>query len=179
MRRQLVMLAAGLVCTSAAFALDMPARKAGLWELKMHFDNRAVPPQTVRQCIDAATDKLMRSSFGGSPQQSCRHESVSRSGGALIVDSVCDFGGATTTSHAVITGDYSSAYTMHVTSTRRGGPAIPGMASGGESHVTIEAKWLGACAAGERPGDIIMGNGMKINVLDLRKRRGIPPPPHY
>jgi Protein of unknown function (DUF3617) len=179
MRRPSVALAIGLICTSPAFALEMPARKAGQWELKMQFDNHVIPPQTIRECIDARTDKLMQSNVGGSPQQSCRHQNVSRSGGALVVDSVCSMGGGTATSRAVITGDFSSAYSMQITSTRHGGPAVPGMAAGGETRMTIEAKWLGPCPAGERPGDMIMGNGMKINILDLEKFRGMGAPSHH
>jgi hypothetical protein len=170
MRRYLVLVAGCLLCASPALALDMPARKAGLWELKMSFDNGAIPGQTMKQCIDAATDKLMESNFGGSPQQSCEKQEVSKSGAALIVDSVCSFGGMTSTTHSVITGSFDSGYTMEITSKRGGGPRVPGMAPpGGESHMTIAAKWLGPCAAGQRPGDIIMSNGMKMNVLDLKK----------
>jgi hypothetical protein len=46
--------------------------------------------------------------------------------------------------------------------------------------MTMSAKWLGPCAADQRPGDMIMPNGMKINILDLQKRGvpGAPPPSH-
>ena len=56
--------------------------------------------------------------------------------------------------------------------TNSGGPSIPGMAPGGETKMTIEAKYLGACQAGQKPGDIIMANGMKMNVLDMPKMGG-------
>ena len=98
-------------------------------------------------------------------------------GGTITVDSVCTFGGTTTTSHAVVTGSFDSAYTMKVASTRAGGPPMPGGAPGAETHMTIEAKWLGPCAAGQKPGDVIMSNGMSMNVLDLQKMRGAPPRP--
>jgi Protein of unknown function (DUF3617) len=176
MRRRLAALAFCLLWTAPALALDMPARKAGQWEPKMSFDNGAIPVQTLRQCIDAATDKMMTSNFGGSPQQSCQKQDISRSGSTLVVDSVCSFHGATSTTHAVITGSFDSAYTMEVTTKRQGGPSIPGMAPGGETHMTIAAKWLGACAADQRPGDIIMANGMKMNVLDMKKNGGMPLP---
>jgi hypothetical protein len=41
--------------------------------------------------------------------------------------------------------------------------------------MTIEAKWLGACAAGPKPGDVTMSNGMTMNVLDVQKMRGAQP----
>ncbi len=91
------------------------------------------------------------------------------------IDSVCTFGGATTTSHAVVSGSFDSAYTIDVASTRtRAASPMPGAAPGGETHMTIEAKWLGACAAGQKPGDVIMSNGMSMNVLDMQKMRGAP-----
>ena len=36
--------------------------------------------------------------------------------------------------------------------------------------MTMEGKWLGACAADQKPGDIVMSNGMKINIPELQKR---------
>jgi len=159
-----------MASTGSALALDMPARKPGLWELKMSFGNRNIPGQVMRQCTDATTDKLMNSNFGGAAQQACSKQNVTRSGGTITVDSLCSFAGATTRSHAVITGSFDSAYTMQVTTQRTGGPPLPGMAPNGESHVAIAAKWLGPCERGQRPGDVIMANGMKMNVLELQSR---------
>jgi hypothetical protein len=47
------------------------------------------------------------------------------------------------------------------------------MAPGAATHMKIAATWLGPCEKGQRPGDMIMGNGMTMNILDLQK--GIPP----
>ena len=157
-----------LLTVTPAFALDMPARKPGLWELKMDFAGRKVPAQVMKQCVDAASDKLMNSNFGGPAQEACSKQDVSKAGDTMTVDSVCKFGDATTTTHAVVTGSFDSAYTVDVTSTREGGRPMPGMPAGGSSHMTIAAKWLSPCAAGQRPGDIIMSNGMTMNVLDMR-----------
>ena len=169
MHRRLAALAACALTATPAFALDMPARKAGLWELKMTFVGRRLPGQTIKQCVDATTDKLMNSSYGTAAQQKCSKQDVQRSGNTLTIDSVCSFGGATTTSHSVVTGSFDSAYTVDVTSTRHGGRQIPGLPATGSSHMTIAAKWLGPCGKGVRPGDMIMSNGMKMNVLDLRR----------
>jgi Protein of unknown function (DUF3617) len=159
MRRSLAALAGCMLFAAPALALDMPARKAGLWELKMSFDNGAIPVQTVKQCIDAATDKLMKSDFSSAAQQSCEKQEMTRSGATLVIDSVCKSGGSTSATHAVVTGSFDDAYTMEITS----------KVGGDETHMTIAAKWLGACAADQRPGDMIMSNGMKMNVLDMQK----------
>jgi Protein of unknown function (DUF3617) len=173
MRRQLCIVAACLCAASTAWAVEMPTRKAGEWEIKMDFAGHNLPARTMRECIDAVSDRQMNN-IGG--EGNCSKRDISKLGDTMVVDSVCQFGAATTRSHAVMTGSFDSAYTVEVTSTRTGGPPIPGMAAGGTSHMKIAAKWLGPCPAGERPGDIMMGNGMKMNVLDLQKMRGRIPP---
>jgi hypothetical protein len=168
MRHMPVVLALTVIAASPATALDMPTRKTGLWEMKMVFDGRNMPAQTMQQCIDPVTDKAMQARYGGA-QGSCSKQDVTNAGGTMTFDAVCTVGPATTTTHGVIAGSFDSAYTMKITSTREGGPPVPGMAAGGESRMTIEAKYLGACQAGQKPGDIIMGNGMKMNVLEMPK----------
>ncbi|MBN8937069.1 MAG: DUF3617 family protein [Rhizobiales bacterium] len=175
MHRQLAIAVCGFVIATAASATEMPMRKAGLWDLKMNFDSRGVPPQSIQQCVDAATDKLMNSNFGGMSKGSCSTHDVKTAGSTITVDSVCKFGEATTTSHAVVTGSFDRAYTVRVTSTRKGGPAIPGMTPGQAVNMTIEAKYLGPCKAGQKPGDMIMANGFKMNVLNMRSAHGTPP----
>ena len=185
MPRLPVFIAGLLLLAAPASALDLPTRKAGLWEIKMEFQGRSkLPGQTMKQCTDATSDKLMTANFGGAAEH-CQKQDISHSGNAIVIDSVCAFGGATSTSHAVINGDFNSAYTVEVTSTREGARPVPGIAPGGETHMKIAASWIGACAAGQRPGDIMMSNGMTMNVLDIQKgisprgmpTRGLVPPP--
>ena len=42
--------------------------------------------------------------------------------------------------------------------------------------MTMDAKWLGPCAADQKPGDMIMSNGMKINIPETEKRSIAPAP---
>ena len=149
-----------------ALAAELPSRKPGLWEIKMSFESRNIPGQTMQQCIDAATDQMMQSSAGPG-QNACSKRDVQQSAGGITIDSTCSVGGKTTTSHAVITGSFDSAYTMTVTSDSATAP-------GGKSTITMNAKWLGPCAGDQKPGDMIMGNGTKVNILDLQKRGGPP-----
>jgi hypothetical protein len=175
MRRYYAIVVALLLSAWPSLALDMPTRKAGLWELKMEFQGHNLPAQLMQQCTDASTDKLMTFNFGGAAERNCQKRDVSNTGGTITVDSVCQFGDATTTSHAVVSGDFNSAYTVQINSTRQGGRPVPGAAPGGESHMTIAAKYLGPCTNGQKPGDVMMGNGMKMNVLEIQKMGGAPP----
>jgi Protein of unknown function (DUF3617) len=150
----------GLVLQAQAFAADAPARKPGLWEVKTSIDGhgRAV---AVQQCIDAATDQMLQSSAGPFSAPACAGREVNKSDTGMTIDSRCDFNGKPASAHAVVTGSFDSAYTMTVTAE---GSDLPAM------KMTMEAKWLGACAAGQQPGDVIMANGVKVNVPELQKR---------
>jgi hypothetical protein len=175
MRRTLPLAAAvAILLTAPASALDLPARKAGLWEIKMSFEGRNILPQASQHCIDAETDKLMNSIGAARRGENCSKQDMRRVGGEIIVDSVCKFGDATTTSHAVVSGDFNSAYSVKVSSKREGGRPLPGMPADGVTNMTINAKWLGACKPDQKPGDMIMAGGRKINIHDLQNIPGMP-----
>jgi hypothetical protein len=38
--------------------------------------------------------------------------------------------------------------------------------------MTIEAKWTGACKADQKPGDMVLPNGMKMNINDIPRMPG-------
>lgn len=164
---------AGLVTLAPALAIgaEMPARKAGLWQMTMVFDGAGMPHQVVKQCIDAATDKEMNSLGGRMGAESCSQPAIQRAGDSIIIDSECKMGGHTTRSHAVATGDFNSAYTVKVDS-KQDGPPAPGMPAA--MSMTINAKWLGPCTAGQKPGDMIMSNGMTINIHNMPSMGGMP-----
>ena len=165
---------AAAVFATAAFAAELPTRKAGLWDMKMTFEGRNLPPQAMQHCVDATTDKLMNAQFGGMSKDICSKQDVQVSGNTITMDSVCKFGPSTATSHAVITGSFDRAYTVKVTTTRDGGPQMPGVAPNQPTNMTIEAKWLGPCKPDQKPGDVVV-NGRKMNVLEMPSAR--PPQP--
>jgi hypothetical protein len=161
-----------LVAAMPTLAAELPSRKAGLWEVTMSFENRNGASPQIQQCIDAATDQMMQSSAGPLAQAACSKRDIQKSGNTVTIDSACTLGGKTATSHAVITGSFDSAYTMTVTSESDGLP-------GGKMTMTMAAKWLGPCTADQKPGDMIMGNGLKMNILEMQKRgasQGVPLP---
>ena len=65
MCRHLMLAAACVLFATPVLAIDMPTRKAGLWELKMTFAQPELPAHVVRQCTDAAADKLEESASRG------------------------------------------------------------------------------------------------------------------
>jgi hypothetical protein len=169
MYRQLAIAACGVFIVSSATAEDFPTRKAGLWDMSIAFEGGKMPSQTMQHCVDAQSDKLMNANFGGMAKEGCSQKDVKRSGDTITMDSVCKSDMGTTTSHAVITGNFDSAFTVKMSSTTEGGKPRAGMPANHSSNMTVQAKWLGACKAGQKPGDIMMPNGIKMNVMDLQK----------
>ena len=46
-----------------ARAVEMPVRKAGLWEMKIVRTGSQLPEMTMQHCTDEATDKAMSTGF--------------------------------------------------------------------------------------------------------------------
>ena len=165
MRPYLLLIPASLFCAMPAVSDELPQRKAGLWEIKMVMGGRELPFRNIQQCTDAETDAAMSTNLGGAMGSDCAQPRISNSGGTITMDSTCKIGSSTTSTRAVITGDFDSAYTIAVMPMPAGGAATAG--SGAQPHMTMHAKWIGPCLAGQRPGDIIMPGGIKLNIRSL------------
>jgi hypothetical protein len=159
-----------MICNSSAPAAELPSRKPGLWQVKTRIENSKVPGREVQQCIDAETDQMTQSSAGPFAAAACPERAVQRSENSVVIDSSCTVGGKPATAHAEVTGSFDSAYTMTVT-------AQSGDFPDGKMIMTMEGKWLGPCAANQKPGDIVMGNGVKINIPEMMKRSASPDNP--
>jgi hypothetical protein len=152
-----------LTCAMPALAAELPSRKPGLWQVKTSVEGSSAPARAIQQCIDAATDQMLQSSAGPFAPEVCPQRDVQRSENSFTIDSTCAIGGKPATAHAVVNGSFDSAYTMTVTSKSEDIP-------GGKMIMTMEGEWLGPCAADQKPGDIVMSNGMKINIPEMAKR---------
>jgi Protein of unknown function (DUF3617) len=173
MTRQLLAfcLAAGLLMAlhaADAGADELPIRKPGLWEMKMVKTGSAPPDLTMQHCTDETTDKAMSTAFSPMSKEVCSKREIQKTSTGYVSDAVCSIGGMSITSHSDITGDFNSAYTVKTTSHSEHGPSgLPR-----DSTMTIEAKWLGACKPDQKPGDIVMPGGFKINTKDAEKLKG-------
>jgi hypothetical protein len=132
---------------AASAAQDGMQRKSGLWELRM---SAAAPPMT--QCVDQARDGVLPQ-WGAQlgKDAKCTQSNVQKQTGRMSFESSCQMTGMTSKSTTVISGDMNSAYRMEVRS--KYDPPFMGQT---ESSLTIDAKWLGACKPGQRPGDTTM-----------------------
>ena len=165
-------LALGLVAlpVSGARAVDLPLRKAGLWEMKVLHTGSPMPEMTMQHCTDETTDKSMSTAVSPMGKDICSKQDIQKTATGYATDSVCGIAGMSIKSHAEIIGDFNSAYTVKSSSHAEGGAA-----GSRDTTMTIEAKWLGACKSDQKPGDIIMPGGMKMNVKDMEKLKGLLP----
>ena len=160
-----------LLPVSAAVAVELPIRKAGLWEMKVLSTGAPSPEMTMQQCTDETTDKDMSTAMSPMAKEMCSKQDIQKTSAGYVTDSVCAIAGTTIKSKAEITGDFNSAYTVKSTSRSEGGPA----GAARDSSTTIEAKWLGACKADQKAGDIMMPGGMKMNIKDMEKLKALIP----
>jgi hypothetical protein len=160
-----------LAPASGARADELPIRKAGLWEMKVMRTGSPMPDMTMQQCSDETTDKEMSTAFAPMSKDICSKKDIQKTATGYVSDSVCGMAGVSIASHSEIVGDFNSAYTVKTVSHTDSGPA----AVKGNHETTIQAKWLGACKADQKPGDIVMPGGLKMNIHDLDKLKALLP----
>ena len=160
LQRLVPVLAASIVAPALAQNVDLPMRKEGLWQMSTTVSG--APATTSTLCMDKTFGKEMLQMGNSMQKDLCSKNELSRDGDKVHLHSVCKFGDTTATSKgtAVFSGD--TAYRMDMLSTYN--PPMMGMK---EARTTVEAKWLGACKPGQKPGDVTMANGMTFNLRTM------------
>jgi hypothetical protein len=160
-----------VMLTTGVMAEELPLRKPGLWEMKIAKVGSQLPALTTQQCTDPSVDKEMVNTVSPIAKQICSKQSLQKTATGYVNDTVCTVAGATITSHSEISGDFDSAYTVTTEAKTDKGPEQLR-----DTTTKIEAKWLGDCKPGQKPGDIVMpGGGFKLNVKDAEKLKNLLP----
>lgn len=155
-----------LALSLQATAADLPKRKPGLWEISTQMAG-APAHAPIQQCIDANTDNLMQQRAKADKMaHQCSVMDIKRQGDKTVIHSVCKIETTTATTDAVISGNFESGYRNDMTV--RYDPPMMGMST---AKMTQEAKWLGPCKAGQKPGDIIAPGMGTFNMQDTEKNR--------
>lgn len=151
------LLGLALSVPAGAQNIDLPIRKEGLWQMSTIVSG--APATTSTLCMDKSFSKEMLQMGGSMQKELCSRNEMTRDGDKVHMQSVCKFGESTATSKgtAVFRGD--TAYRMDMQSSYS--PPLMGMK---EAKTTVEAKWLGPCKPGQKPGDVTMANGMTFNI---------------
>ena len=119
----------------------------------------------MQQCIDEKTDDLMKKEMGENQKTQCSKNEMRKEGDKVVAESVCKVRKQHCDRPArCLRASFDSAYKADIKSTYE--PPLRGMK---ESSSVIEAKWLGPCKAGQKPGDIVMPGMPNINMDAMRK----------
>lgn len=141
---------------------QMPKREPGLWEMTVSTGVANAPPQTVKLCIDAATDATLFNYGIGASKKACSKNELKIEGKQVTGDAVCNVAGTQMTSHSTtkFTGEiaYHTDVKVHYE---------PPMMGQSDATMVQDGKWTGPCPADMQPGDMIGPDGAKINLMQM------------
>lgn len=152
----------------SASGSPQPARKAGLWEvtLSAHASQgpgSAMQPEvTVRQCTSPAAEPVMLLALLPG-QENCSGTRIARRagpGGGHEITTTCRSHDGVVQGRMELWGDLKSVY-GGVFSAR-----FPQAPQNNVGPVPFQGRWLGNCGPGQRAGDMLLPNGITVNVVD-------------
>jgi hypothetical protein len=162
MRTQWILIAALVTSVTCVQAQDVPKRKPGLWEIVTSSDRSNSAARTVKMCTDEKTGGLFSQLGDRVSKGVCSRRDVQNQGSQIVTDSVCTIAKSQVTSHTVMTFDSPTSFTIEVHS--RYEPALFGKS---ETSSTQVGKWVGACPADMKAGDVVTPTGTKINLNSM------------
>ncbi len=135
------------------------SQKPGLWQLTQSIAGH--PGMVTKMCVDASMGGNMASLGMNASLHNvdCSQKSVSQTATGVDVAMTCTTSGRTLDSHVHVerVGDSEFHQTMDATFT----PAVAGHS---QISSTTDGKWLGACPADMKPGDVVTATGVKVNM---------------
>ena len=134
---------------------ELPQRKPGLWETK----SIGAEGQTIaKQCVGPGTDQAAMGALAGG---ACSKTQITKTATGYSVATECAMGAIKASGSSVITGDFQTQMRTEGSTTLTG---MPGQSGPAERKIVVEARRLGDCEAGQKPGDIIMPDGKVISM---------------
>lgn len=167
-----LLLACGTLGSATSAETEFPKRRAGLWEVRsVGAQASGLPP--TRFCAGDGTDSAqshLDRSVGA--RGSCTLGAFRRAGDAWLAESICREGRTVVTSRAIAIGDFDTAYRIDTLVSYE--PPLGGVRR--EDRDALEARWLGPCSAGQKPGDIVVPGMGTLNMVDGTFRAETPAP---
>ncbi len=146
---------------------SLPVRKPGLWEVTIRgVGDSMMRQQKVQQCTSEEAESIMLLSVVPG-QEHCHDVTVKKSGKEHErheIRTTCYVHDNRVEAAVELSGDLQATYrgVFEVTYSK------PVRFNPGRTE--FEGRWLGACKAGQRVGDMLLPNGATVNVVDDRKR---------
>jgi len=144
------------------FGFDFPRRKPGLWEIRnAASENLGMPP--TNYCVGEQTDTAAQHLDRVAGEKgSCSIGPFKRVGLSWVAESVCKDSRSVVVSQSVASGDFQSQYRIDTLVFYS-----PPLANNKrEDKEAVVARYLGACPAGHRPGDLVVPGMGVLNMGD-------------
>jgi hypothetical protein len=173
MHTRLLFVLCALLLPLGAAAQQYPKLKPGLWDMNRGSDRPNAPGMHMSVCVDESLQKEMWEMGAGAMKGMCSKTDFHMSGNTGSGEFICNMGGSTMHSKSTMTVTGDTAWHTDVDTTFD--PPLNGAA---KSHSTLDARYVGACKPGQRPGDMTLPNGQTINMRDMAGGRmppGAPP----
>jgi hypothetical protein len=148
-----------------ALAAEPPVLKSGLWELSRSTDQQPEPKRLTTMCLDESVQSQMREFGLGVAKELCTKSDRRLEGNHLTIDAVCKLGQTTMTTHSATVFSGNTAY--HTEGSATYDPPLMNVT---EAKTSVDAKWVGDCKPGQRPGDITLESGQTINIKTMIRR---------
>lgn len=130
-----------------AAALELPVQKPGLWQTTMKGEKIPGGSRSYSMCLDAASLAEAKASADAHLKDDCSKSDVHMQGSTWIAESTCTLSGMHVVAHSetTFTGDESfhTQITSSYDSPKHGTT---------NSMMTVDSKYLGACAPGQKVG---------------------------
>jgi hypothetical protein len=170
-RAALAALASASAFAAAAIAAPpaaIPPLRPGLWEATTVSAGRPQPrPAMTRMCLDQQTQRHVLDQLTLAMPRMCSRNQAAMRGGRFVTDSSCTFGASTIEGRTETTFFRDTGYRTEVVG--RVGPT--GQAAPIQKAV-IDARYAGTCPKGMKPGDMVLPNGLTLNLVQMSAMLG-------
>jgi hypothetical protein len=157
--------------SASVFAAPPPAippLRPGLWEATTVPAGRPQPRAGVtRVCLDKHTQGHVLAQLTMAMPRMCSRNQLAMRGGRFVTDSSCTFGASTIEGRTETTFFRDTAYRMEVVG--RVGPT--GQLAPMQKAV-IDGRYAGSCPKGMKPGDMVLPNGLTLNLVQMSAMLG-------
>lgn len=157
------LLAIAFSATPAAAEQTLPARKAGLWELKTTMDEGNGPrDQTLKICID---DRMEANTIAASIQDhkaNCTKYEIKSADGVTTADGECTYNNRAVISRTEMSGDFQKSFVVKISSTTSDATKQQSIVI--KRTITQNGTYLGDSCGDLKGGEAIAPNGEKIAV---------------
>jgi hypothetical protein len=155
-----------------AMAAEPPVLKSGLWEVTRVISQQPDRRSVTTMCLDESVQAQMREFGMGAAKEMCSQNERSFSGNRMTMTATCRMGPSIMKTTAVMIFTGNTAYHLDQTST-----FDPPMPNTSLARTSLDARWVGACRAGQQAGDVTLETGQTINIKQIMTRPSVPPAP--